>query len=147
MVTFNYLIAGGKPRQVRLLKRFIPEVFRIEGRQLHSINYIFCSDEHLLGINRDYLNHHFYTDIITFELNSNEEPVISDIYISTDRVRENAATLKEDYQTELRRVMIHGVLHLCGYRDKSGADKKKMRMKEDFYLGKFQSFFSRGTSL
>ena len=93
------------------------------------------------------MNHHFYTDIITFELNSNEEPVISDIYISTDRVRENAATLKEDYQMELRRVMIHGVLHLCGYRDKSVADKKKMRMKEDFYLDKFQSFFSRGTSL
>ena len=115
------------------LKKQIQSVFKKEGKRLESINYIFCTDKTLLEINRRFLNHDFYTDIITFDL-SESNSFRSDVYISVDRVRDNAIQLVSSFKSELRRVIFHGVLHLCGYKDKSRLEQKRMRQKEDFYL-------------
>ena len=115
------------------LKKYIQLIFKKEGKQLESINYIFCSDKALLEINRQYLNHDFFTDIITFDL-SESNKVRAEIYISVDRVKENALDLGVSIKSELHRVIFHGVLHLCGYKDKNSLEKEKMRAKEEFYL-------------
>lgn len=116
------------------ITQWINDIIISEGFQLGEINYIFCSDNYLLNINQEYLNHDTYTDIITFD-NSLERGVIeSDIYISVERVRENATELRLPFETELQRVMIHGVLHLLGWGDKSPDDKMRMREKEDACL-------------
>jgi probable rRNA maturation factor len=119
------------------LKSFITNLFKAEKIILEELHYIFCSDEYLLNINQLFLNHDTYTDIITFNLANSGEPIISDIYISTDRVKENAALLHTSFSLELHRVIFHGALHLCGYRDKSKVDKDIMRQKEDFYLSQY----------
>ena len=115
------------------LKKYIQLIFKKEGKQLESINYIFCSDKALLEINRQYLNHDFFTDIITFDL-SESNKVRAEIYISVDRVKENALDLGVSIKSELHRVIFHGVLHLCGYKDKNSLEKEKIRAKEEFYL-------------
>lgn len=119
-----------------VLKKYIQTIFTKEGMWLGSINYIFCTDNDLLKINRQFLKHDFYTDIITFDL-SEQNSIRAEVYISTDRVRENATKLGVSFKSELHRVIFHGVLHLCGYGDKNMLDKKKMRQKEDFYLKKY----------
>jgi probable rRNA maturation factor len=104
-----------------------------ESCTIGSINVILCSDEHLLGINQQFLKHDYYTDIITFD--TSEGTILSgDLYISIDRVVENASNLKIALLDELHRVMVHGLLHLCGYADKSEPEEKAMRFKEDHYL-------------
>ena len=118
------------------LKNYIQSVFKKEGKSLESINYIFCTDNALLKINEQFLKHDFYTDIITFDL-SEHNSIQAEVYISTDRVRENATQLGVSFKSELHRVIFHGVLHLCGYADKNKLDQKKMRQKEDFYLKKY----------
>ena len=115
------------------LKKYIQLIFKKEGKRLESINYIFCSDKALLEINRQYLNHDFFTDIITFDL-SESNKVRAEIYISVDRVKENALDLGVSIKSELHRVIFHGVLHLCGYKDKNRVEKEKMRAKEEFCL-------------
>ena len=115
------------------LKKFIELVFKKEGKRLLSINYIFCTDEALLEINKQFLKHDFYTDIITFDLSETAD-LTAEIYISIDRVRDNANTLGTSFKSELHRVIFHGVLHLCGYKDKTEIEKAKMRGKEDSYL-------------
>ncbi len=115
------------------LKRFIESIFAKEKKRLSHINYIFCSDKRLLEINRKFLNHDFYTDIITFDL-SEGRSTEAEIYISIDRVRENAKNLGYSFKSELHRVIFHGALHLCGYGDKTKKEKEKMRKKEDLYL-------------
>lgn len=117
------------------LKAFIEKVFRNERMPLFGLNYVFCSDKELLKINQDFLQHDFYTDIITFDL-SGGAAVQGEIYISVDRVRDNARRLGVSIKSELHRVIFHGALHLCGYRDKSKIEAKKMREKEDFYLAR-----------
>lgn len=124
-------------RQRTQLKDFIRSLFKREGCPLRSLNYIFCSDERLLEINRQYLQHDYYTDIITFELSAPGEPVEGEIYISIDRVRENARLVNDTLKRELLRVIFHGALHLCGYRDKSKKEQALMRNKEDYYLNLF----------
>jgi probable rRNA maturation factor len=119
------------------LKKFIEAAFRKEKKKLKSLNYIFCGDEDLIQINRQYLNHDYYTDIITFELSNKEEPVEAEIYISVDRVKDNSEKLKEAFHKELHRVIFHGVLHLCGYKDKSISEKKVMRRMEDKFISKY----------
>lgn len=119
------------------LKLFIASIFKSEGRQLQNLNYVFCSDEYLLEINRSSLNHDYYTDIITFDLSSVKGVIEGEIYISVDRVRDNAQSLAVTIQEELHRVIFHGALHLCGYKDKSSKDSKAMRAAEDKYLGKY----------
>ena len=122
-------------KQRRLLKKFIIQLFIKEKKSLQSIDIIFCSDEYLLGINKQHLQHDFYTDIITFDLSeSSANPIIGELYISIDRVKDNAALRDEKFSTELLRVIFHGLLHLCGFKDKSPRDIKTMRQKEDEYL-------------
>jgi probable rRNA maturation factor len=119
------------------LKKFIEAAFRKEKKKLQSLNFIFCTDKDLLEINRQYLKHDYYTDIITFELSEKEGPVEGEIYISVDRVRDNARKLSQLLYRELHRVIFHGVLHLCGYNDKSKADVGKMRVKEEQFLAQY----------
>lgn len=115
-------------------KKWIKNTSISEGYEIADLNYIFCDDDYLLQINKQYLDHDYFTDIITFD-NSEEDNVIEgDIYISVDRVRENAATFHADFETEMRRVLIHGLLHLMGYDDTDEKLKSAMRAKEDQYL-------------
>jgi probable rRNA maturation factor len=113
---------------------WIKSVIKKEKSRLVSLNYIFCSDEYLREVNIQYLKHKTYTDIITFNYNPSENEIEGEVYISIDRVRENAETFKTDFKTELHRVIIHGVLHLIGFNDKTKTDKALMREKEDTYL-------------
>ena len=115
-------------------RNWIKEVISRENHRLGDLNYIFCSDPYLLSINQQYLNHKTLTDIITFDTKEREGDVEGDIFISIDRVGDNAVKLSTDPDEELHRVIIHGVLHLCGYGDKSPGQKSAMRKKEDAYL-------------
>lgn len=116
-----------------LIINWLSSSLKKEKKKPGELNFIFCSDKYLLKMNRQYLQHDYYTDIITFDY-SQKDLVSGDIYISIDRVKENASTYKVSFQDELLRVMIHGVLHLCGYKDKSTQAARLMREKEDYYL-------------
>jgi rRNA maturation RNase YbeY len=119
------------------LKVFIESLFKKEKTPLAAINYIFCSDKYLLSINQQFLNHDYYTDIITFGLHDKGSPVVAEVYISTDRVKDNAKTHGTTYSNEMLRVLFHGALHLCGYKDKTKANIATMRAKEDEYLKRY----------
>jgi rRNA maturation RNase YbeY len=108
-----------------------------EKKVLKNINYIFCSDEFLLEFNKKYLNHSTFTDILTFPDDSVSGRISGDIYISIDRIRENSEKYAQPFEKELHRVMVHGVLHLLGYMDKTKSQKETMTLKEDYYLNKF----------
>jgi len=123
------------------VKQWVKATIEAEGYKLKELNYIFCSDEYLLKINQQYLDHDTYTDIVTFDNSEKEGIIEGDIFISIDRIRENAAKFGVTETDEVHRVIIHGALHLLGYKDKLPADKKKMTLKEDFYLNK-RSFIS-----
>ncbi len=118
------------------LKQFIEFVFKREKTGLNSVNYIFCSDKRILEINRQFLQHDYYTDIITFEL-SESGPVEAEVYISIDRVRDNAKNLGFSFKSELHRVIFHGVLHLCGYGDKDPEQEEKIRKMENLYINQY----------
>lgn len=118
------------------LKTFIVKLFRKEKKALASLNYIFVSDERLLEINKQFLQHDYYTDIITFDL-SEDEATTAEIYISIDRVTDNAIMQETSFRSELHRVIFHGALHLCGYGDKKKGEKEIMRSKEDYYLNQY----------
>ncbi|HEY5406540.1 MAG TPA: rRNA maturation RNase YbeY [Ginsengibacter sp.] len=119
------------------LKTFLTSIFDRENVDFQSVSYIFCRDGFLLNLNKKFLNHNTYTDIITFSLSATETPISAEIYISAERVQENSASLAVDYQEEILRVMIHGILHLCGFSDHTDAEKKIMRQRENFYLSKY----------
>jgi probable rRNA maturation factor len=112
------------------ITKWIEAVVKKERKQIGFLNFIFCTDPALLAMNKQYLNHDYFTDIITFDY-SKSKAIGGEIYISIDRVRENAAEMREMFHVELNRVIIHGVLHLLGYSDKTAAQKKAMRKKED----------------
>lgn len=150
-ITFHELTPVRWFRNRRLTKALLIELFRKEHTPLAEVNYILCSDEYLLQINRQFLKHDNYTDIISFDLSEdigyprmrksapdNMTPKVGEIYISVERVADNAIALGTDREEELRRVMIHGCLHLCGYKDKLNEDKVLMRKKEDQYLRLFK---------
>jgi probable rRNA maturation factor len=119
--------------QKRKINSWIKDTVISEGKTLGDISFIFCSDDYLLEVNKQYLNHDYFTDIITFDYVEND--VISgDIFISCDRVKENASEFKTGFENEMSRIIIHGVLHLMGYKDKAKKDKLLMTQKEDFYL-------------
>ncbi|HMI79920.1 MAG TPA: rRNA maturation RNase YbeY [Ferruginibacter sp.] len=124
-------------RERRRLKRFIEQVFKKEKTELISLVYVFCSDEYLLKINREFLKHDFYTDIITFNLAQSADIIEGEIYISYDRVKENAKLEGVSFKEELHRVIFHGALHLCGYKDKNKREIKEMRNKEERYIRKY----------
>ena len=121
------------PKQKSALRKWLNEAISKEGFSTGNLNYIFCSDGHLHSINQEYLDHDTLTDIITFDYVEGEI-VSGDIFISIDRVRENARAFKEKVRNELHRVIIHGLLHLMGYGDKTPEQKAEMTEKEDFYL-------------
>ncbi|MDN5626840.1 MAG: rRNA maturation RNase YbeY [Weeksellaceae bacterium] len=110
-----------------------------EDKKPGDISYIFCDDDYLLKVNQDYLDHDYYTDVITFDYVKGKT-ISGDIFVSLPRILENADLLAQDFEREFRRVLAHGVLHLCGYKDKSEADAREMREKEEFYLAKFSDF-------
>lgn len=120
-----------KPKKI--YKTWVRQIISQEEKELSSINYIFCSDKFLHKINLEHLNHDNYTDIITFPY-SDSGPIEGDIYISIERVEENANSYKLPFSEELHRVMAHGVLHLCGFGDKSSKEKSMMRKKEDWCI-------------
>lgn len=123
-------------RGKRKLKEFLTQVFRKEKQQVDMLSYVFCSDEYLLNINQKFLQHDYYTDVITFNLSDNEL-IKGEVYISLDRIKENAKSAKIEYREELLRVMIHGALHLCDYNDKTKSEISQMRRKERQYLRLF----------
>jgi len=116
------------------LKSFINKQCLKEGIRIETLHYVFCSDDFVLDINKRYLNHNFYTDIISFDLSEQRGHLIGDVYISIDRVKENAKTGGNRYTHELLRVIFHGALHFCGYKDKKPAEMKTMRSMEDKWL-------------
>ncbi|MBI1342118.1 MAG: rRNA maturation RNase YbeY [Terrimonas sp.] len=124
-------------RNRRALKSFLQELFKKEGKKLESLNYIFCTDEALLSINKTYLKHDYYTDIISFDLSDKGLPVKGEIYISLDRVKANAKSFRTTIKEEIHRVIFHGALHLCGYKDKTSAEINEIRSRECFYLKKY----------
>lgn len=117
-------------------KTWLEDIILSEDKKLGEINYIFCDDEYLLKVNQDYLQHDYYTDIITFDYVKGRT-ISGEIFVSLQRISDNASTLSKDYEEELRRVLAHGVLHLSGYTDKSEEEQQLMRNKEDFYLAKY----------
>ncbi len=116
------------------LKLFIEMLFTAERKKLGNISYIFCSDEHLLTINKDFLKHDFYTDVITFDLSPTKSETEGEVYLSIDRIKDNAKQLGVSFKEELHRVVFHGALHLCGYMDKIKTDQQEMRLAENKYL-------------
>jgi len=120
----------------RRLKQVLETLFKKEKKNLESLNYVFCSDKKLLKINQEYLHHDYYTDIITFNLSKEKEEINAEAYISLDRIKDNAAKLNLPVKEEIYRVIFHGALHLCGYKDKSKKQKLEIRKLEDYYLSR-----------
>ncbi|MDR2238630.1 MAG: rRNA maturation RNase YbeY [Chryseobacterium sp.] len=118
-------------------QQWLEDIILSEEKKTGEISYIFCDDEYLLKINQDYLQHDYYTDIITFDYVKGKT-ISGEIFVSLQRVSDNASTLLRDYEEELRRVLAHGILHLAGYKDKTEEEEKEMRRKEDFYLAKYR---------
>jgi rRNA maturation RNase YbeY len=142
-IHFHYLVPSFYFPNRSHLKKFLLGQLKREGKNVEAINFIFCNDEYLVSINQQYLNHDTFTDIITFEFSPNEQPLVSDIYISVERVKENAAQFSSGFRRELHRVIFHGCLHLAGYKDKSKADEMTMRSKENEWLDHY--FVPRST--
>jgi rRNA maturation RNase YbeY len=133
LVQFHFLVPVSFAQRT-LVKEVIRDLFKKEKTRLEQLQYIFCSDEYLLEINKQHLQHNYYTDIITFDLSEKANAVIGEIYISVDRVRDNAQNYDATFKNELLRVIFHGALHLCGYKDKAEKDQILMRKAEDKYL-------------
>ena len=126
-------------RQKRLLKSWIKSVANSYGFLVGDISYIFCSDTYILDVNRKYLNHDYFTDIITFDYSSGQK-ISGDLFISVDTVKSNSELFKTNFIDEFHRVIIHGILHLCGLKDKCIEDEKKMRDAEDNALSILESY-------
>ncbi len=141
MISFEFINVEVPELSLELFSFWLEDCIQNEGKSTGEITVIFCSDEHLLSMNRQYLDHDYYTDIITFDY-TEDDVVSGDLFISIERVYDNALLLSVPSVTELKRVCVHGVLHLCGYGDKSAEESRLMRAKEDYYLDKY---VSRGT--
>lgn len=133
MITFHNEDIKFNLKNKRLLKSWIKDSTQNENCSVGNLTYVFCSDEHLLNMNKEHLNHNYYTDIITFNYNV-EKQISGDFFISIDRVDENANQQNNKFTDELHRVLIHGVLHLVGYNDKTDLQQAEMTSKEDYYL-------------
>ena len=115
---------------------WLEDVIKTENKKLGEINYILCDDEYLLKVNQDFLDHNYYTDIITFDYVKGKT-ISGDIFVSLPRISDNAKNLVKDFNSEFHRVLAHGILHLMGYKDKTEEEITVMRQKEDFYLNAF----------
>ena len=133
-ISFNKADKNATLANRTALKAFIEKAIKKEGLDIETLQYIFCSDKYILGINKSYLQHDYYTDIISFDLSETRGKLIGEVYISIDRVKDNAKTHKTSLKEEMLRVIFHGALHFCGYKDKKPADIKKMRAQEDKWL-------------
>ena len=127
----NYLLL-----KKRNIKTWLSAVAKEEGKEIETVSYIFCSDDFLLRVNEQYLHADYFTDVITFDY-CEKNRVSGDVFISVDRVKENAKVYKQPFFSEMLRVILHGMLHLCGYKDKTKKEAKKMREMEEYYLRKF----------
>ncbi|MBL0199262.1 MAG: rRNA maturation RNase YbeY [Chitinophagaceae bacterium] len=136
-VQFYFLDRNPALKERTRLKLFIEKLFTSEKMKLGNLSYIFCSDEHLLTINNDFLKHDFYTDVITFDLSSSKNEIEGEVYLSVDRIKDNAKQLGVSFKEELHRVIFHGALHLCGYKDKKKEEALIMRSKENKYLKRY----------
>jgi len=134
VIIFNTLLDDFELQNPESLKVWLKNVIRHEQKYVGDIVYIFSDDEYLHAINLDFLNHDTLTDIITFDTSEDDEIISGEIYISAERVADNAGLLNKDFQEELSRVLVHGVLHLIGYGDKTPEEKTEMTAKEDYYL-------------
>ncbi|WP_418510422.1 rRNA maturation RNase YbeY [Corallibacter sp.] len=132
MISFNYENKFSLSNE-SLLSKWIQTVISSEGFKLGEVNYIFCDDDYLHKINVEFLNHDTLTDIISFDYTVGKI-IQGDVYISTERVEDNANDFKVSFDNELQRVLVHGILHYCGYKDKTDDEAKMMRSKEDYYL-------------
>jgi probable rRNA maturation factor len=141
MISFEFIDVEVPELSSELFSFWLVEAAKKEGKSTGEITLIFCSDEHLLEMNRQYLEHDYYTDIVTFDYSEGDE-ISGDLFISIDRVYDNAEQNDVSRLDELKRVCVHGVLHLCGFGDKSDEEARLMRAKEDYYLDKY---VSRGT--
>lgn len=119
-----------------LFRRWIAETASEYGKSIGQLAFVFCSDAYLLEINKQYLQHDYFTDIITFDYSEGDK-IVGDIFISIDRVKDNACENNVDNKTEMQRVVIHGILHLCGLKDKTKSDAQNMRKSEEKALSKF----------
>ena len=133
-ISFNKADKNATLANRTALKAFIEKAIKKEGLHIETLQYIFCSDKYILGINKTYLQHDYYTDIISFDLSETKGKLIGEVYISIDRVKDNTKTHKTSLKEELLRVIFHGALHFCGYKDKKPSDAKKMRQMEDLWL-------------
>lgn len=141
MIEFSKIDVEVPGLNPELFVLWLTDVIKSEEKVCGDVAIVFCADDYLLEMNRQFLDHDYYTDIITFDY-CEENIVSGDLFISIDRVKDNAQALGEPYESELKRVCVHGVLHLCGYKDKTLKDEKKMRELENFYL---ERYVSRGT--
>ena len=136
-VNFFFLVDRITLKDRNKLKNFVCDLFKSQGKKPKDINYVFCTDQYLLAMNKKYLKHDYYTDIITFDLSDNEKDLKAEIYISLDRVKENANRLGLSIKSELHRVIFHGAIHLCGFNDKKRDEKLRMREMENELLQKY----------
>jgi probable rRNA maturation factor len=137
-VSFSYADKKLNLVGINQIKQFVAKLFALEDKKLGDLNYVFCSDDYLLDINKEFLQHDYYTDIITFDLSEpNTETISGEIYISVDRVADNAKKVGVSFKNEVLRVIFHGALHLCGYLDKSEEEITVMRQKENYYIHMF----------
>jgi probable rRNA maturation factor len=136
-IKFHNNLSINELKNRKKLKEFLPKLCKAEGKKIDNISFVFCSDTDLLEINREFLQHDTFTDIISFDYSEQPGIIKGEIYISVDRVRENARDIGTSFQEEIHRVVFHGVLHFCGYKDKLNEEVLQIRAKEDFYLRKY----------
>ena len=142
IVQFSYAnVSSILIKNKKSIKDLIKQIFLKERKVLGRLQYVFCQDDYLLQINQSHLQHDYYTDIITFDLSDTLDETVGEIYISIDRVKENATQHQTIFDQELLRVIFHGALHLCGYRDKTKREITIMRQKEEEYLLLFEKMF------
>jgi len=133
-IKFHYLIPVSSLKGRTKLKNWLRRLFRSEKKTLASLDLVFCSDAYLLKINKEFLKRQYYTDTISFNLAMPGAPILGEIYISYDRIRENAKIYHTTLHRELLRVIFHSALHLCGYSDRTSSEKKRMSFSEDYWL-------------
>lgn len=133
-ISFHYEDVDEISYNTDCIKNTLSKICHDFGFFVSETNYIFCSDEYLLGVNQQFLQHDYYTDIITFDNSEEEGQIESDIFISIDRVKDNATTEKVNFEEELTRVICHGMLHLVGFKDKTEEEAKEMRKQEETYI-------------
>lgn len=133
----NYFFENINPKDIHpKTSEWLENLIISENKKPGKINYIFCDDDYLLKVNQDFLDHDYFTDIITFDYVKGKT-ISGDIFVSLPRILDNASTLSQDFEKEFNRVLVHGILHLCGYKDKTEEEQIQMRTKEDFYINQF----------